>query len=145
MGREEVQMGGEFLPESEAGDEATSETTLEENFGRWLTRAREARGLSLDEVAHITKIRKAILEGLEHGSLEGLPERVFINGYVRSYASAIGADPSEALLRFERDFPEQSEDDLAELEARGKGYGWIGPLAAVVVLLLVLAFIVTQI
>jgi cytoskeletal protein RodZ len=70
-------------------------------FGRYLTRQRELRGLSLDEVQKDTRIPAAILVALEHGEVDRLPARVFVLNYIRAYAQAIGLLPEEAVLRFE--------------------------------------------
>lgn len=66
----------------------------------WLRAGRAAKGMSLDDVAKITKIQLRILERLEAGKLEGLPAEVFVRGFVRSYARCCGLDESEALQRY---------------------------------------------
>lgn len=66
----------------------------------WLRAGRAAKGLSLDDVAKITKIQPRILERLEAGKLEGLPAEVFVRGFVRSYARCCGLDEGEALERY---------------------------------------------
>ncbi|HXH06320.1 MAG TPA: RodZ domain-containing protein [Vicinamibacterales bacterium] len=60
--------------------------------------AREARGLSLRQVADVTKIPLAVLEAIERGELERLPGGIFGRGFIRAYAAAVGLDP-EATLR----------------------------------------------
>ena len=66
----------------------------------WLRAGRAAKGLSLEDVAKITKIQSRILERLEAGKLEGLPAEVFVRGFVRSYARCCGLDEGEALERY---------------------------------------------
>jgi hypothetical protein len=66
----------------------------------WLRAGRAAKGMSLDDVAKITKIQPRILERLEAGKLEGLPAEVFVRGFVRSYARCCGLDEAEALERY---------------------------------------------
>lgn len=72
-----------------------------EPFGAWLRQARELRGLSLDDVAASTKIRRTALESLEADDAVNLPSPVFVTGMVRSYARAVGLAPDEAALRYQ--------------------------------------------
>ena len=61
-----------------------------------LKRTREARGLTLDEVVEITRVRRAFLEALEQAAYDVLPSRAFAIGHVKAYAKALGLD-EEAL------------------------------------------------
>src|SRR5215470_16996263 len=66
----------------------------------WLRAGRAHRGMSLDDVAKVTKIQPRILERLEAGKLDGLPAEVFVRGFVRSFARCVGLDEREALRRY---------------------------------------------
>ncbi|MBM4371904.1 MAG: helix-turn-helix domain-containing protein [Deltaproteobacteria bacterium] len=66
-------------------------------IGTWLRQAREAAGITLDQVAAQTKVRGGLLADLEANRLQRLPQRVFVRGFVRSYAEAVGAPVGEAL------------------------------------------------
>src|SRR5262245_1370802 len=66
----------------------------------WLRAGRVQRGMSLDDVARVTKIQPRILERLEAGKLDGLPAEVFVRGFIRSVARCIGLDEREALQRY---------------------------------------------
>jgi hypothetical protein len=66
----------------------------------WLRGGRTQRGLSLDDVARVTKIQVRILERLEAGKLDGLPADVFVRGFVRSFARCVGLDETESLKRY---------------------------------------------
>ena len=72
-----------------------------DSFGRYLRQERELRGVSLEQIAEQTRIGVGNLRALERDELARLPARVFLLGFVRSYAEAIGLDPDEAALRFE--------------------------------------------
>ena len=61
-----------------------------------LRTTREAKGLSLDEVVEITRVRRAYLEALEQAAYDVLPTRAFAIGHVKAYAKALGLD-EEAL------------------------------------------------
>ena len=67
-------------------------------FAAWLRAARQARNLTLAEVARTTKIQVRLLERLEAGNLDQLPAEVFVRGFIRSYARCVGADEKAALV-----------------------------------------------
>ena len=71
-------------------------------FGAFLQSQREARGISLLQVAARTNIQPEILANLEAERLDQLPEPVYIKGFLKAYAEAIGVAPQEAILRYER-------------------------------------------
>ena len=66
----------------------------------WLRAGRSQRGMSLEDVARVTKIQVRILERLEAGKPDGLPADVFVRGFVRSVAKCVGLDEAEALRRY---------------------------------------------
>ncbi|HEY5936729.1 MAG TPA: helix-turn-helix transcriptional regulator, partial [Kofleriaceae bacterium] len=66
----------------------------------WLRAGRAQRGMSLEDVARITKIQVRILERLEAGKPDGLPADVFVRGFVRSFAKCVGLGEDEALKRY---------------------------------------------
>jgi cytoskeleton protein RodZ len=60
--------------------------------GSALQRAREVRGLSLDEAARDTRLRVDQLDALERGEFEALPGEVYVRASLRTYASYLGLD-----------------------------------------------------
>jgi hypothetical protein len=79
-----------------------AETDNGEGFGVFLKTQREARGISLQQVAARTYIQPEILVRIETERLDLLPEPVYVKGFVRAYADVIGVDSQEAVLRYER-------------------------------------------
>jgi transcriptional regulator with XRE-family HTH domain len=69
-----------------------------ESVGVWLAGQRRLRGLSLEDVAGLTRIPRRSLERLEAGAFDGNPDG-FARGFVRTVAEAIGVDPEEAGAR----------------------------------------------
>ena len=112
-------------------------------FGRYLRAQRELRGLTLDEVARQTKISPTLVTALEEGQSERFPERIFIINYVRSYATAVGLSPDDAVSRFHAlpESPKAEHFDPAALEvdrlARASSVMWSTIAGVVVVSLLV--------
>ncbi len=80
------------------------------DIGAALKAAREARGLSLQQVAEATRIRQSYVEALEAMRLEALPSRPFTIGYVRAYAALLGMDVDAAVARFKADAPDESAE-----------------------------------
>lgn len=67
------------------------------SLGAWLRHQREARGVSLREIADASKISLRYLEALERDRLDVLPAPVFAKGFLREYARVVGLDPDEAV------------------------------------------------
>jgi len=72
-----------------------------QTFGEYLKREREARKVSLREVAHLTNITERYLDFIEKDDYAKIPEGPYIRGYISSYATAIGINTHEALDRFD--------------------------------------------
>ncbi len=71
------------------------ETSSAENLKRvaqQLVQAREAQGISLEEIATKTFIPMRILKALEAGETFKLPEPIFVQGFVKRYAKLVGLD-----------------------------------------------------
>jgi cytoskeletal protein RodZ len=75
------------------------------DIGVALKAAREFRGLTLEQVADATRIRRSYLAAIEEMRLDELPSRPFTIGYVRAYANALGMDGEAAVERFKADEP----------------------------------------
>jgi cytoskeleton protein RodZ len=85
-------------------------------FGENLRRKREARGVSLEEVAAATRIARRHLEALEHDELGSLPGGAFSRGYVRAYAEFLGIDPGLAVQAYLREEKVQGRGEPAPTE-----------------------------
>lgn len=69
-------------------------------FGDFLKEARERRQLTLQQVQDQTKVRLRHLQSIEEGDFEGLPGEVYLRGFLRSYAVAVGLNPDEVIARY---------------------------------------------
>jgi cytoskeletal protein RodZ len=70
-------------------------------FFRDLRRTREAKRMSLTDIADATLINVKYLEAIEQGNVSILPEP-YVRAFIREYASAVGLDPAETIRRFDR-------------------------------------------
>jgi transcriptional regulator with XRE-family HTH domain len=75
-------------------------------FGLELQRARERSGLSLDQLAELTKVSASLYAGLERADISRWPAGIFRRAFVRSYAQAVGLDPENVLSRFLALYPD---------------------------------------
>jgi transcriptional regulator with XRE-family HTH domain len=83
---------------------------METSFGTRLRQQREERQVSLDDISAKTKIKVALLEGLEADDLSRWPQGIFRRAYIRVYAQAIGLDPDTLLQQFLALYPEPPEE-----------------------------------
>ena len=72
-----------------------------ETLGEYLKSKREARNVTLEEIAEATRIRKAILEAIENDRQDLVPPRVFTQGFLKSYASYLELDESDVVKRYQ--------------------------------------------
>ena len=77
-----------------------------EAFGPNLRRLRLERGVSLEEIAHSTKVIVSLWAGLARNDLSRWPPGIYARSYLREYARAIGADPESTVDEFCRCFPQ---------------------------------------
>lgn len=68
--------------------------------GEMLKKAREDRGLSLNEVALSLKINTKVLSAIEAGDLSKLPAKTFLRGFIQSYAAHLRMNTEEVLGSF---------------------------------------------
>jgi curved DNA-binding protein CbpA len=77
--------------------------------GEQLRKIRQHLSLEIDEVAAQTKVGKHNLNIIEEEDIEALPLTVYLKGFLRAYAKALGLDPNRV-----------TEDYLENI--KGKGY-----------------------
>jgi cytoskeletal protein RodZ len=68
--------------------------------GNHLREQREAKGMSIEEVARATRVPMSSVERLESDQFDELPGEVFVRGFMKSYARAVGLDPDDVLARY---------------------------------------------
>ena len=71
------------------------------SVGAHLRQLREARGVSLEEIARATRVTHAYLHALEGDDFASLPVPVFTRGFIRAYCQALGQPVDEALALFD--------------------------------------------
>ena len=74
--------------------------SLFQEVGQKLARQRNLLGLSLEDVERHTHLRAHYLQALEKGDLRNLPSPVQARGMLKNYASFLGLETDDILLRF---------------------------------------------
>ena len=130
----------------------TPESSAPAGIGARLRAAREARGLTLEQVAAETRIPQRHLVAIEAGDFARLPGRTYAVGFTRTYAKMLGLDQEEAAGRVRAELDEQSDEgyrpasfepgDPARVPSRA--LGWFAAFAVVILLVGVFFFFRTM-
>ena len=86
------------------------------SIGKGLRQAREARNLSLEQVAQATHIRLRFLQALEAEQFELLPSPAQVRGFLRAYASYLKLDAASLLATLDGKAPPSPQAELPAAE-----------------------------
>jgi cytoskeleton protein RodZ len=81
-------------------DTGRTSSMREPTFGRYLQIVRLERGLRLEAVADETRIAPSTLRAIEAEDFDRLPPDVFLKGFLRAFARAVGADERETIALY---------------------------------------------
>lgn len=70
------------------------------DFGSTLQAAREARGLSIEQVSDQTHLLTQVIEGLENEDFSRIAAPIYGRGFVKLYCEAVGIDPQPMVEEF---------------------------------------------
>ncbi|BES71176.1 DUF4115 domain-containing protein [Marinobacter nanhaiticus D15-8W] len=70
---------------------------LNGEVGNQLRKAREAKGMSVAQVADAQHLRPSVIQAIEEGQYEKIGSELFLKGYVRTYAEQVGLNPAEVI------------------------------------------------
>jgi cytoskeletal protein RodZ len=76
------------------------DVTETRTIGTLLKKSREHKRMSVTEVSRVTRIPVTTLDALEADRFDDLPGEVFVRGFLKSYAQAVGLAPGEVLARY---------------------------------------------
>ncbi|WFR61777.1 DUF4115 domain-containing protein [Paenibacillus amylolyticus] len=83
-------------------------------LGQQLREARLQKGMSLDDVQEMTKIRKRYLEAIEAGDYKVLPGSFYVRAFIKTYAETVGLNPDELLEGHKKDVPAEETEATME-------------------------------
>ena len=66
-------------------------------------KTREEQGYSIEQVANHLRVSQSYIEAIESNNISNFPARVYILGFVRSYAHFLHLDPQDCCRRFKRE------------------------------------------
>ena len=96
------------------------------SYGLYLQTVRVEKGITIERVALETRIRSDILHAIEAEDHKHLPDDVFVKGFLRAFARAIGADEEETLRRFALRRQVQTPDQTPlKPDSPGTGRFWL--------------------
>lgn len=88
------------------------------DLGQLLKKARTQKGISLDELQELTKIRKRYLEAIEDGNYKILPGNFYVRAFIKSYSETVGLEPDEVLRLYRSVIPDTSPEPTNEPKRR---------------------------
>ena len=118
------------------------------SVGEDLARAREASGLSVEDVSATTRIRAGLIRSIEADDFEPCGGAVYARGHLRSIARAVGLDPEPLVADYDRSHaqeslpvpvPNQPSDPDMAARAERRRPNWTAAMAAALVAICVLA------
>lgn len=71
-----------------------------EPVGQYLRRHREKKQMSVEEISRSTRVPMDSVTRIEANQFDELPGEVFVRGFLKSYARAIGLPADEVLARY---------------------------------------------
>jgi cytoskeletal protein RodZ len=89
-------------------------------LGKRLKEAREAKGISLEQLQTVTKIQKRYLLGIEEGNYSMMPGKFYVRAFIKQYAEAVGFPPEELFEQYKEDVPEPISEQLPDQLSRVK-------------------------
>lgn len=91
-----------------------SENGEQVKIGQKLRAAREAKGLTLDDLQQATKIQKRYLIAIEDEKFDELPGDFYVRAFVKQYANTVGLDGTALLKDYDDELPETKTADYSE-------------------------------
>ena len=90
------------------------------DLGQKLKEAREAKGLSIDQLHEITKIQKRHLVAIEEGNYDVLPGAFYARAFIKQYADAVGLNGEELLVEHQSTIPQSEKREVPQVSTGQK-------------------------
>ncbi len=91
--------------------------------GDMLRQGRESRGMTINQVAEITKIRSDHIRALEDGDFKIFMAPVYVRGFVRNYATLLKLDTPQVLAALEEELNQIDKfKEQTSLSGQPKGF-----------------------
>ena len=103
-------------------DGAERPATGPSDVGARLRAAREAKQITLREIAATTKISVSALEAVEQNDVTRLPGGIFTRAFVRAYANEVGLDAEETMRDYIEQVPPETVKEASRADLLADGY-----------------------
>ncbi len=115
----------------------------EVGYGKRLQRAREASGLTVNEVADRLRLKVEVVLTLEQEDRQSQLAPAFVRGYLRNYSQLVSENADEIIQLYNQDaVADPALTQLDKIESASKDYsvmaGWLGTFAVVAIALFLL-------
>ena len=90
--------------------------------GESLTEARYQAGLSVDELSERTRIRDSVIRSIERDDYEACGGDLYVRGYVRTIAGAVGIDAQPLIQEFDQE-REHAANTAGDVDDAGRASG----------------------
>lgn len=111
------------------------------SIGAAITAARENSGLSIADVSERTRIRKSVIDAIEHDDFSHCGGDVYAKGHLRSIGTAVGADASAWVSAYDQQFgtaaptaTEVFDSETSSPVRIRRGVNWSAIMAAALVI-----------
>ena len=129
----------------------SAEKRPDEKLGDFIARAREERGMSVDELSVATKVSVTYIKAIEAGEWKKFPVAAYLRGYLHSICNKLNLDLQQVLKAYASENGVPSDNEFVDVSAGRK----IPPLqdeetkkkslaVPIVIVLLVVAFLVAS-
>lgn len=81
-------------------------------LGELLKAEREKKNLTIEDIVEEVRIKPLFIKYLEEGNYENLPEKTYIEGFVKNYSNFLDLDFHKMLAIFRREFNEHQEKNI---------------------------------
>lgn len=113
------------------------------SFGTYLKTLRSEKGISLSHVSKETGIREYILENIEEENHDKLPEKVYVQNFIRIYANFLNGDAEKAVKYYQDVAPETPMSTVVLMPEKKRGpIDWEYWIKFVVISVLVIAVLI---
>jgi cytoskeletal protein RodZ len=94
-----------------------TETSKSKTPGEMVKEAREAKGLTVADVAAMTRIPKPMIHNLEGDRYDEYSAEVFARGHLRNYAREVDLEPEEVLQVYDQHTGDAGSEDSVDADA----------------------------
>ncbi|OEG00469.1 hypothetical protein BHF71_00760 [Vulcanibacillus modesticaldus] len=82
-----------------------------EDIGQTLKELRIKKGLSIEDIQEMTKIRSRYIQAIEDGNLDKLPGQFYAKAFIKSYAEVLELDPA-ILKEYQESLPKPDLENI---------------------------------